>query len=475
MTDFSLYLNGAWTDGTSGRCADIVNPATEAVVDRVAMASQDDLEKAVAGVRSGFEEWSETSPVERGRVLREAAANLKGRADEIAPVLTRQQGKTLFESKFEIIVAADVLEWFAEEARRGYGRLIPSRVAGVDQMVLKEPIGPVAGFVPWNFGLGQAARKVGAALAAGCSMVLKGPEVTPACCAVLVEALLGAGLPPRALALVFGVPAEISQFLIPHPAIRKVSFTGSTAIGKELAAMAGRNMKPITMELGGHAPAIVEAGVDIAATAKALAASKYRNVGQVCLAPTRFLIAEEVYEPFLDAFTEAARAIKVGDGAAEGTTMGPLANKRRLDAMQELIEDATDRGAKVQFGGRRIGNQGYFFEPTILTDVPNEARLMNEEPFGPIALMRPTRSLDEALEEANRLPYALAAYAFTGSGTDARRIYRTLQAGIINVNNMERAFPEVPYGGMKDSGYGSEGGVEAIDAYLTTKYVAQSV
>lgn len=472
--DVLLYIAGQWTPGAGERTLPLVNPASEEPAGSVAVAETSDMERAAASAAEGFAVWRETSPVERGRILRKAADLLRERIDDMAPALTEQQGKTLFESRYEINASAESLDWFAEEARRVYGRIVPSRARGMHQLVHREPVGAVAGFVPWNFGMGQASRKVGPALAAGCSIVLKGPEETPSCCAFLAEALADAGLPEGVLNLLFGVPADISEYLIAHPAIRKVSFTGSTAVGKQLAALAGAHMKRITMELGGHGPVIVTGDVDVEKAAQMLSTVKYRNAGQVCHAPTRFLLEDGIYQEFVDRFARKAGEIKVADGTTEGAQMGPLANARRLQAMETLIADAVSHGGKVVQGGNRIGNRGNFFEPTVLTDVPSKARIMNEEPFGPVAIMRPFEELDEAIAEANRLDYGLAAYAFTNSNTAATRISDEVESGMIAINGFGFAFPEAPFGGVKDSGYGSEGGSEAVDAYLSTKLVSRS-
>ena len=472
--DVLLFIEGAWTAGATGETLDLVDPADESSAGSVAVAAEEDMERAAGSAARGFEVWRKASPLERAKVLRGAADVLRRRADEIAPVLTTEQGKTLFEARYEVMASAEAFDWFAEEARRAYGRIVPARAEGMHQLVFRTPVGPVAGFVPWNFGMGQAARKVGPALAAGCSIVLKGPEETPSCCAFLVEALVEAGLPADVVNLLFGVPADISAFLIAHPAIRKISFTGSTMVGKQLAALAGQHMKRITMELGGHGPVIVTKDVDPAKVAQTIAPMKYRNAGQVCHAPTRFLIEEPIHDAFVEAFAAAAAGIKVARGTDEGAQMGPLANVRRLEAMEALIDDAVSRGGRVVQGGHRIGNQGYFFEPTVLADVANDARIMNEEPFGPVAIMRPFGALDEAIAEANRLEYGLAAYAFTDSNAAAIRISDEVESGMVTINGFGFAFVEVPFGGVKDSGYGSEGGTEAIDAYLTTKLVSRA-
>ena len=340
--------------------------------------------------------------------------------------------------------------------------------------MIKEPVGPAAAFTPWNFPINQVVRKVSAALAAGCSVIVKAPEETPASPAELIRAFADAGVPAGAVNLVYGVPSEISEYLIPHPVIRKVSFTGSTVIGKHLAALAGAHMKRVTMELGGHAPTIVFDDADIDLASRLLTGAKLRNAGQVCVSPTRFLVQEAVYGDFVEKFTAAVGATKVGDGMESGTQMGPLANPRRIAAMEALIGDAVERGARVRTGGHRLGNKGNFFEPTVLTDVPQDARIMNEEPFGPVALIAPFGSFEDAVTEANRLPFGLAAYAYTRSARTANAIAAQVETGMMSINHHGLALPETPFGGVKDSGYGSEGGSEAIEAYLATKFVSQA-
>jgi succinate-semialdehyde dehydrogenase/glutarate-semialdehyde dehydrogenase len=473
-SDTLLFINGAWGGGSAGSTLPVINPATGETIGSVVRAERADLDRALAAAERGFTTWRRVSAYDRGKILRKAGDLLRERAAAIAPVLTREHGKPLAEAKGEVVSGADILDWFAEEARRTYGRVIPARSDTVQQIVTKEPVGPVAAFTPWNFPINQAARKVAAALAAGCSVILKGPEETPASCAALVQALADAGLPAGVLNLVFGVPAEISGYLIPHPIIRKVSFTGSVPVGKHLAAMAGAHMKRVTMELGGHSPAIVFADADVDVAAKILSANKYRNAGQICVSPTRFIVHDELYEPFVDRFVAAAQAVKVGDGMTAGVTMGPLATARRVEAMEGFIADALAKGAKLRTGGRRIGNTGYFFEPTVLTDVPLDARVMNEEPFGPIAIMLPFSSFEEAITEANRLPYGLAAYAYTRSLKTAAAVAAGFESGTVSINHHGLAPIETPLGGVKDSGYGSEGGAEAIEAYLVTKFVTQT-
>ena len=360
----------------------------------------------------------------------------------------------------------------AEEGRRAYGRIVPARATNVQQLVLREPVGPVAAFSPWNFPINQAVRKISAALAAGCSIILKAPEETPAAPAELVRCFIDAGVPAGVVNLVYGVPAEISSYLIPHPVIRKISFTGSTAVGKQLAAMAGQHMKRATMELGGHAPVVVYDDADLDAAVTRMSTSKFRNAGQICVAPTRFLVQDRLYESFVDKFVAAAKAIKIGNGQDAATEMGPLANARRIPALEGMIQDAVKRGAELRTGGNRIGNRGYFFEPTVLTGTPREARAMNEEPFGPLALISSFTEHEEAIAEANRLDYGLTAYVFTRSTKRATAAIAEIESGMVSVNHYGLALPEVPFGGVKDSGYGSEGGTEAIEPYLNTKFAS---
>ena len=471
--DVKLFINGEWTTGSSGKSEPIVNPATGQVLARLAHAGPADLDEALHAADKGFKVWRKISGFERSKLLRKAGEIIRSRADEIGALMTMEQGKPLLEAKMETMLAGDIMDWFAEEARRTYGRIVPARGEGVMQLVVKEPVGPVAAFTPWNFPINQAVRKVSAALAAGCSVILKGPEETPASVAALVKAYADAGLPAGVLNLVWGVPSEISEYLIPNPIIRKITFTGSTPVGKKLAALAGQHMKRITMELGGHAPAIVFGDADVDTAVKQLAASKFRNAGQVCIAPTRFLVHESVYERFTEGFVKAASSLKVGDGMDAGSRMGPLANARRIEAMQMFVDDAVAKGAKLLTGGKRIGTTGNFFEPTVLGHVPAGARIMSEEPFGPIAPIVSFSSFDEVVAEANRLPFGLASYAYTRSSKTVQAIGAAIESGMVTINHVGFALPELPFGGIKDSGYGSEGGTEAIEAYLNTKLITQ--
>ena len=472
--DVSFFIDGAWVKASGSRSQPILNPATGEQIGTVPVAEKGDLDKALAAAAKGFAAWKKVSAFDRYKLMRKAADNLRSRADDIAKIMTMEQGKPVVEAKMETLAGGDVIDWIAEEGRRAYGRVIPARAEGIYQLVIKEPVGPVAAFTPWNFPINQAVRKISAAIATGCSVIIKASEETPASCVELVRAYADAGLPAGVLNLVFGIPSEISEYLIPHPVIRKVTFTGSTAVGKQLAALAGKYMKRSTMELGGHAPAIVFEDADVDAAVKILSANKFRNAGQVCVSPTRFLVHEKVYGPFVDKFVAAAKALKVGDGMEKDTRMGPLANARRVEAMEAFVGDAKAKGAKVETGGKRIGNKGFFYEPTVLTDVPPEARIMSEEPFGPLAPIMPFKDFDAVVAEANRLPYGLAAYAYTKSAKTAAAIGSAVESGMVSINHHGLALPEVPFGGVKDSGYGSEGGTEVIEPYLNTKFVTQA-
>jgi len=471
--DVPLFIDGQWCAGSGGRSIPVVNPSTGAKIATVAHAEKADLDRALAAADKGFKLWRKVPAFERYKTMRKAADLLRERADGIARLMTQEQGKPLPEAKMEVMAGADMIDWFAEEGRRTYGRIVPSRAEGVQQLVTREPVGPVAAFTPWNFPINQVVRKLSGALATGCSIIVKAPEETPAAPAQLIQVFADAGVPAGVIGLVFGVPSEISQYLIAHPIIRKVTFTGSTPVGKQLAALAGQHMKRVTMELGGHAPTIVFADADIERAAKLLVGAKYRNAGQVCVSPTRFLVQEAAYDQFVEAFTRAAQALKVGDGMQEGVQMGPLANARRLSAMDRFVGDASDKGAKIATGGKRIGDKGNFYSPTVLTNVAPSSLIMNDEPFGPVAPVASFKTFDDAVAEANRLPWGLAAYAYTSSLKTANAISAALECGMVSINHHGLALPEIPFGGVKDSGYGSEGGTEALEAYLNTKIVSQ--
>ena len=470
--DVQLFIAGQWRPGKAGETLPVKNPATDATIGSVAVARKADLDEALAAAAKGFEVWRKTPAFERCKIMREAARLFRERVNAIAPLLTMEQGKPLAEAKGELMSAPDIIEWFAEEGKRVAGRITQPRLAGQLAQVFKEPVGPVAAFTPWNFPVNQVVRKLSAALATGCSFIVKAPEETPASPAELIRAFADAGVPAGVVNLVFGHPAEISEYLIPHPVIRKISFTGSTVVGKQLAALAGAHMKRVTMELGGHAPVIVAEDADIAKAVKIAGASKYRNAGQVCISPTRFLVANSVRDEFVKGLVALSKGMKVAGGLEEGTTMGPLANPRRVTAMERLTADAVKRGAEVLTGGERIGSAGNFFAPTVLLNPPTESLVLNEEPFGPMAAVRGFDRIEDAIAEANRLPWGLASYAFTGSLRTAHLLSEGLQTGMLWINTPAAPVPEMPFGGVKDSGYGSEGGPEALEAYLNTKSVS---
>ena len=470
--DTRLLINNEWVDAEGGRTIDVVNPATGQTIGKVAHAAKADMDRALAAAQKGFETWRALPAIERATIMRRAAGLLRERADAIGRLLTQEQGKPLVEAKGETLAGAGIIEWFADEGLRVYGRIVPARVTNVQQLVIKEPVGPVAAFTPWNFPINQVVRKLSAALATGCSFLVKAPEETPASPAALLQCFVDAGIPPGVIGLLYGSPAEISEYLIPHPIIRKVTFTGSTVVGKQLAALAGAHMKRVTMELGGHAPVIVAEDADVALAVKAVSAAKFRNAGQVCISPTRFLVHSSLREEFAQAMVKHAESLKLGNGLADGTTLGPLANPRRLTAMAQVVSDAAAKGAKVATGGERVGSAGNFFAPTILTDVPLNASVFNDEPFGPIAAIRSFDKLEDAIAEANRLPYGLAAYAYTRSYKNVQMLSHGIEAGMVWINQPATPSAELPFGGVKDSGYGSEGGPEAMEAYLNSKAVS---
>ena len=469
--DVQLFIDGQWRASQDGRTLDVVNPATGEQVGTVAHATIADLDLALAAAERGFETWRSTPAYDRYKIMQKAANLLRDRVDNIASIMTQEQGKPLAEARMETLSAADIIDWLAEEGRRAYGRLVPSRNASVEQKVIKEPVGPVAAFTPWNFPINQVVRKLSSALAAGCSIIVKAPEETPASPAELIRAFIDAGVPAGVIGLVYGDPAQISSYLIAHPTIRKVTFTGSTPVGKQLAALAGQHMKRATMELGGHAPALVFDDADIDLAARTLAGAKFRNAGQVCVSPTRILVQRGVFDAFVEKFVSLTQQIKVGNGQDKDVVMGPLANDRRAPALTALIKDAADQGAKVHTGGKPIKGPGYFFEPTVLSGLTTQMRIMSEEPFGPVALLVPFDTVEDAVKESNRVPFGLASYAFTTSMKTAHILSTRIEAGMLSINHQGIGLVEVPFGGVKDSGYGSEGGTEAIEAYLNTKLV----
>jgi succinate-semialdehyde dehydrogenase/glutarate-semialdehyde dehydrogenase len=468
-----LYIDGAWVGGNGRNGEDVINPATEKALAHLPHASTGDLDQALEAAKKGFAAWRATSAYDRAKIMRKAADLMRERHDAIAKIMVQEQGKVYAEARVEVITSADIIDWYAEEGRRSYGRIVPGRAKGTRQLVVQEPVGIVAAFTPWNFPVLTPARKIGGALAAGCALILKASEETPGSCVELVRCFADAGLPAGVLNLVFGVPAEVSTHLLAKDAVRKISFTGSVPVGKHLTALAAKGMKRTTMELGGHSPVVVFADADPEKTADTIAAFKYRNAGQVCISPTRFYVQEPVYKKFLARFTEYAKGVKLGDGLEQGITMGPMANARRLDAMETFVTDAKSRGGNVVTGGKRRGNQGFFYEPTVITDVPDDSRIMTEEPFGPLAPIVTFKTFDEVVERANSLQFGLAAYAFTSSNSTAAAIGDAIESGMVGVNSVAISTPETPFGGIKDSGHGSEGGIEGLGAYLNTKFISQ--
>jgi succinate-semialdehyde dehydrogenase/glutarate-semialdehyde dehydrogenase len=473
-TDLKLFIDGQWRDGSEGKTEDVVNPATGKVLGKLPHASKADLDAALAAADKGFKVWKATSAYDRANIMRKAATLLRERAEHVGKVMTQEQGKPFPEARLEALGSADIIDWYAEEGRRAYGRIVPGRNKAVRQIVTQEPVGVVAAFTPWNFPTLTPVRKIAGALAAGCSIVVKASEETPGGCVELVKCFAEAGVPAGVVNLVFGVPAEVSEHLIASDIVKKISFTGSIPVGKLLAGLAAKGMKKATMELGGHSPVIVFGDADPEKTADTIAAFKYRNAGQVCISPTRFYVQQDNYNKFVSRFTEYAKGLKLGDGLEKGTTMGPLANPRRLDAMESIMQDSKSRGGKVVTGGSRNGNQGYFFQPTVITDLPDDSKLMTVEPFGPIAPIVPFKTFDEVVERANSLEYGLAAYAFTSSSATANAVGDAIQSGMVGINSVAISTPETPFGGVKESGYGSEGGIEGLEAYMNTKFISQA-
>ncbi len=470
--DLRLFIAGEWR--TADETLPVINPSTEAEIGRLPVATTADLDDALAAAEEGFAIWRRTSPRDRADLIRAAAALMRERQDEIAHSIALEHGKPFAQARLEVIRGAEFFEWDAGEATRTYGRVIPS-APGVKYVVHHQPIGPVAAFSPWNFPMSQPARKVAGALASGCSIILKAAEETPAGAMHIAKAFEDVGLPAGVLNLVFGVPADISQYLIPDDRIRLVAFTGSTGVGRHLTGLASQHMTPVLMELGGHAPVIVCEDTDVDAAAVSSAIRAMRNAGQVCTSPTRFFVHEQVYDRFLDGITTRAAATVVGDGLTDGVEMGPLANGRRLSAMRELVDDAVAAGGTLTTGGSRIGESGYFFEPTVLADVPDHARIMQEEPFGPVAIVNPVPDLDTAIAQANSVPYGLAAYGFTNRADYVDEMVERVEAGNLSINTLEASLPETPFGGMKSSGYGREGGTEGLHHYTVVKNVSHSI
>jgi succinate-semialdehyde dehydrogenase/glutarate-semialdehyde dehydrogenase len=468
--DLELYIDGEWLGRGARRTHRVINPATGGTIGELPLADASDLDRALEGAADGFRVWRRASADERARVLKKAAELMRQRMEHIARIATLEEGKTLSETRVEVTATANLFEFYAEELRRTYGRVLV-RPSGTRSLVMREPVGPVAAFAPWNFPIANPGRKLGAPVAAGCSVILKPAEEAPGSAIEVVRALVDAGVPSGVVQLVFGVPDEISRHLLASPIIRQLSFTGSTAVGKHLMALAAGTAKRTTMELGGHAPVIVFDDADLNRTIDLLTTAKTRNAGQVCVAPTRFYVQEGIYDRFVSAFVGRLAKVDLGDGLHGSSQMGPMANPRRPAAMQQFIGDAAMRGARILTGGERHGAEGFFWKPTVLSEVPLDARIMNEEPFGPVAVVAPFATLEDAIEHANRLPYGLAAYAFTESAKRAMLIADAIEAGMVGINAVAMAAADAPFGGVKASGHGSEDGPEGLHEFLVTKTI----
>lgn len=467
--ELALYIDGEWRSGEGRDVHTVVDPTNGEPIGEVPLATTADLDDALAAAAKAWPTWRDMTPDARGAILRKAAELLRERGEEIGRLLVLEQGKPLAQAMGEVAGAAQLLEWYAEEGKRAYGRVLV-RPAGERSLVVPQPVGPVAAFSPWNFPLYLMAKKIAPALAAGCPVISKPPEETPACVGALMRCLADAGIPDGVMQMVHGVPDTVSRQLLASPVIRKVSFTGSVAVGKHLMKLAADDLKVVTMELGGHAPVLVFDDCDLEKTLDMLVPQKFRNAGQVCVSPTRFYVQEGIYDRFVEGFAARAEKTKVGHGLEGDTEMGPLANERRPGAIEELIGDALANGARVAAGGER-GESGYFFQPTLLADVPDSACVMNDEPFGPLAVAQPFGTLDDAIAKANRLPYGLAAFAFTENLKRANLLGDRIEAGMVGINSFGLSAVDAPFGGVKHSGFGSEGGKEGLDAYMVTKAI----
>jgi|TARA_B110000305_G_scaffold241623_1_gene316561 succinate-semialdehyde dehydrogenase/glutarate-semialdehyde dehydrogenase len=471
--ELQLFIAGEWVSKGDRKSEEVLNPATGEVLGELPHATEADLERALAAAEEGFKVWRDKLPEERSAVLRKAAALMRDRAEQITTVASLESGKPIMQSRMELKMSTEVLEWYAEEGRRAYGRVLTQRQPGSRMYVVKEPVGPVAAFAPWNFPLGNPARKMGASLAAGCSCVFKAAEETPATGLLMAKCMQDAGLPDGVLSVVYGVPHVVSTYLLSSPIIRKMSFTGSVPVGKALMKLAADNMIRTTMELGGHAPVLVFEDADLESTLDMAVAAKYRNAGQVCVSPTRFFVHESLHARFVEGFTARVEKLIVGNALDENTQMGPLIHARRRDAISELVDDAVKNGATLNTGGESIDGPGFFYKPTVLSDIPLSARIMNEEPFGPVALINSFNDFDAVMKEANRLPFGLAAFAFTENTRRVNQLGEQLEAGMIGINSFGISVPESPFGGIKESGHGSEEGIEGLEACLVTKFITE--
>lgn len=469
-----MYIDGQWCNAQEGKTLGVVNPADESVLAQVAYGGRAETERAIAAAARAFPEWRALSAYDRARILKKTADLMRERADRIARALTQEQGKPLTEAKAEVLHAADTFEWFAEEGKRAYGRIIPPTNIAKRYYAIKHPVGVVATITPWNFPAALPSRKIAPALAVGCTVVSRPAEQTPLTLILMFECLADAGLPPGVANLVIGPARTMADVFFEHPAVRKISFTGSTEVGKELIRRSADQVKRLSLELGGHAPLIVFPDADVNQVAQAAVIGKFRNNGQVCIAPSRFYVHEKISKDFTDAAVELAKNLKVGNGLEQGVQVGPMFEARALEKTAALIDDARGKGGKILTGGRRSTrfDKGYWFEPTVIREVKGEMKIMTDEPFAPVMPILDFDKLDEVIAAANNTPYGLAAYVFTNDLTVATRMAEGLEAGIIGINDPVPATPQCPFGGMKESGMGRELGIEGLEAYTETKYVS---
>jgi succinate-semialdehyde dehydrogenase/glutarate-semialdehyde dehydrogenase len=469
-----LYIDGHWVNADSGRTLGVINPATEEVIAEVAFGGREETKRAVAAAHRAMKDWSARTAYERAKVLKKTADLMRERADSIARTMTLEQGKPLAEAKGEVLHSADTFEWFAEEGKRAYGQIIPNSAPGKRHLVIKHPVGVVGAISPWNFPITLQSRKIAPALAAGCTIVCKPASQTPLCLMQTFQCMIDAGLPAGVANLVVGSAQEIADEFLENPIVRKISFTGSTEVGKQLMRGAADQVKRLSMELGGHAPFIVLPDADPEVVAKVAVMGKFRNNGQVCIAPSRFYVHQDVHKKFLEVAVEAAKALKLGNGLDAGVEVGPMFEERGLKGTADLVGDAKAKGAKVLTGGERSKRfaKGYFFEPTVLTGLHPDSKMLVEEPFAPVMPVLDFKKLDEVIAAANNTRYGLAAYVCTNDLTSAWKLAEGLEAGIIGVNDPVPATPQCPFGGMKESGLGRELAHEGLDAYLETKYVS---
>jgi succinate-semialdehyde dehydrogenase/glutarate-semialdehyde dehydrogenase len=473
-TQKRLFIDGKWCDADGGQTHPVVNPATEERIAEVAWGGRAETRRALEAAQRAMPAWMKLTAWDRAKILKKTADLIRERADAIARTMTMEQGKPLVEARGEVVSAADTFEWFAEEGKRAYGQVIPNSAPGKRHLTLKHPVGVVGAITPWNFPVTLAARKIAPALAVGCTVVCKPAHQTPLCLMQVYQCMEEAGLPAGVANLVVGSPQEIGDEFLENPICRKISFTGSTAVGKRLMRGCADQVKRMSMELGGHAPFIVFPDADPEAGAKVAVMGKFRNNGQVCIAPSRFYVHKDVQKKFTEAAVELAKSLKMGNGLDAGVEVGPMIEKRALQKTMELVEDARKTGAKVLTGGKNSDRfpKGFFFEPTVVTGLSPQARIMTEEPFSPVMPLLEFRDLEDVIRAANNTPYGLAAYVFTNDLSIAWRMAEGIEAGIIGINDPVPAAVQCPFGGMKESGMGRELAHEGMEAYLETKYVS---